>query len=107
MQKQCYVYLDNELPLNVDHSLIFQTPNRIIFVNIDNGSSIIKNGSVWQVYNYKYFVIRDTNNKYGVIRYDGVVIVPFEFFKILIWDDIIKVQKDKKLDLEPYCKVPK
>lgn len=107
MQKQCYVYLDNELPLNVDHSLVFQTPNRVFFVNLDDGSIIIKNGIVHQINNNKYFVIRDTNNLYGVIRYDGAVIVPFEFYKILIWNNIIKVQKDKNSDYEQYCTIPK
>lgn len=107
MSKYYSVYLDEAPPLKVDHSLIFQPPNRIIFINIDNDSIILKNSTVWQVHNYKHFVIKDTNNLYRVIQYDGVVIVPFEFYRIFILDDIIKVQKNKDSDYEEYCKLPK
>ncbi|MCI8362779.1 MAG: hypothetical protein HFJ41_06655 [Clostridia bacterium] len=107
MKGKCVLYLDDLQPLYVENSLIIQTPDRITFVNINDGTIISKKGSINQVYEYKYFVIHDTNDLYGVIRYDGVVIVPFEFFRILIGDNIIEVQKDKNSDYEQYCKIPK
>lgn len=107
MKGKCRVYLDDcSNSLSVDNSLIIQTPDMITFININDGTIISKKGSTQQVYYYKYFVIRNTNGLCGVIRYDSTVIVPFKFYDIMIWDDIIKVKKDKKSDFEPYCKAP-
>lgn len=105
--KKNYVYLDNYQPLVFEHSLIVQTHDKLVIVNTDNGSIISKNGIVNQVYHNKYFVMRDTNNLYGVISFDGVVQVPFKFFNIMIWDNIIKVQKHENSDYEQYCTIPK
>lgn len=107
MRGKCNVYLDNNRHFNVENSLIIQTPDIITFVNINDGAIISKKGSINQVYYYKYFVICDTNGLYGVIRYDGTVVVPFEFYNIIIWDDVIKVQKYENSDYEKYSTIPK
>ncbi len=108
MKEKCRVYLDDcSHSLRVDNSLIIQIPDRIVFFNVNDGTIISKKGTLQQVYHYKYYVINDTKDFCGVISYDGTVVVPFEFYNIIIWDDVIKVQKDKNSDYEQYCTIPR
>ncbi len=102
-----YVYLDGHQPLTFEHSLIVQNSNKLVIFNFDDGTIISRNGRIQQVYNYgQYFVISDTNNLTGVIRHDGLIVVPFKFYAIIILNGIISVKKDKNSDFEKYSELP-
>lgn len=102
-QNRNYVYLDGSQPLVFEHSLIIQTTNKLVIIDFDNDTIISRNGTILQVYNYgRYFVIKDNNNLCGVIRYDGFIVVPFEFYAIFLCYDSINVKKDENSKFEIY-----
>lgn len=98
-QNKNYVYLGGSQPLAFDHSLIVQTTNKLIIINFDDDTI----GNILQVHNYgKYFVIRDKNNLCGVIRYDGLIVVPFEFYTVFLCYDTINVKKNENSKFKIY-----
>lgn len=102
-----YVYLDGSQPLAIYHSLILQTDKKLIIFNLHDETIFSKSGTVEQVYSYgNYFVMRDIYNLSGVLRYDGLVVVPFEFYAIFLCDGIINVKKDENSDFEQYGELP-
>ncbi len=107
IQNKNYVYLDGSEPLAFQHSLIIQTNNKLTIINFNDDTIISKKGTVEQVYAYgNYFVIKDNYNLSGVIRYDGLIVVPFEFFAIFLCNGIINVKKYENSDFELYGELP-
>lgn len=102
-QNKNYVYLDGSQPLVFEHSLIIQTTNKLIIIDFEKYTIISRNGTILQFYSYvKYSIIRNQNNLCSVLRYDGFIVVPFEFHTIFICYDYINVKKYENLKFEIY-----
>lgn len=69
----------------IDNFLVVHNSNILTIVNYDDGSIFSKYGKIEQVYDCgKFFVMYDIFNNMGIIRYDGTIIVPFNYFKLAI-----------------------
>jgi len=57
---------------------------------------------ICQIYYYGKYISLRKNNVMGVYRYDGTIIVPFEFYMTFISDKGIEVQKNEGDSWEHY-----
>lgn len=109
IRKEGIVYLDDSRTTTFKHSLVIQTTNQLTIINFDNDTILTKNGKiVGTYYYYNFFIVCDNNNNLkGVIRRDGLIVVPFNFYDIRIEpNDMVSVKRTRIDSFEEYCKLP-
>ena len=91
-------YVDEYKDFKIAHS-----PDCLTIIN-NKGEIIVseKNVIVIQVFNYGEYISLRKNNFMGVYRYDGTLVVPFEFYMTFITDKGIEVQKNEDDSWEHY-----
>lgn len=77
------------------HHLVIISPTCDLLVS--------EEGTVWQVFNYGEYISIRKGNVMGVYRYDGELVIPFEFYSVAICDkDEFWVCKHKGDELSLY-----
>lgn len=82
---------------------IAHNPDCLTIVN-PSGEVIVseKDVIVCQVYYYGEYISLRKNNVMGVYRYDGTIVVPFEFYMTFITDKGIEVKRNEDDSWEHY-----
>lgn len=97
------IYLNGHRLLNDDFDysyefkgfIIAYNSNHLVIINHDGDLLVSEEGTVFQVYNYGEYVSIRKNNVMGVYRYDGSLVLPFEFYTAFIYDS-------KRIDVRRY-----
>lgn len=106
------IYMNNHQLLNDAFDVVLKFKGFLVaynskhFVIIDPKGNLLvsEEGTVWQVFNYGEYTSIRKNNVMGVYRYDGKLVIPFEFYSIAIcYDDEgefwVRKNKDDELSL--------
>lgn len=87
-----------------DNFIIAYNCDGLVIVNCNEGVIFSKKGMVTQVYNDgQYIAIRDIHNYMGIIRYDCITVVPFNYYQtVIIENGNFLVRKTSDSYLERY-----
>lgn len=82
--------------------LVSYNSNHLVIIDSKGNLILSEEGTVWQVFNYGEYISIRKGNVMGVYRYDGILVVPFEFYIIFISDIdefLVKKNKDDEFSL--------
>ena len=105
------IYMNNHQLLNdvfdgvkkFNGFLVAYNSNHLAILNSKGDLILSEEGTVFQVFNYGEYISIRKGNFIGVYRYDGKLVVPFEFYTVVICDkDEFWVCKDKDDKLSLY-----
>lgn len=105
------IYMNGHRLLNDDFDysyefkgfIIAYNSNHLVIISPNGNLLVSEEGTVWQAYNYGEYISIRRNNVMRVYRYDGSLVVPFEFWTVYIRDTgRYDIQKFKGDNFVPY-----
>lgn len=82
--------------------LVAYNSNHLVILDSKGDLILSEEGTIWQVFNHGEYISIRKGNVMGVFRYDGKLVVPFEFYSVAICDTDefwVCKNKDDKLSL--------
>lgn len=106
------IYMNGHRLLNDDFDysyefkgfIIAYNSNHLVIISPNGDLLVSEEGTVWQAYNYgEYISIQKDDDVMGAYRYDGLLVVPFEFYAVFIsFEKKFEVMKNKGDKYIPY-----